>query len=146
MTQQSNPLKGFVTFHMRRRTLAATSLLKRIFNTLMSSGAVPSEYRDDAAALAAYLSHCESVEFADGAAEWLHPELIAIRDFWAWWQGQPAEFDGVELWRWRFECLGEVTIKAWDEALDEAQFTALHNPRSLHPPDALTSKELQDSK
>lgn len=147
MTQANNPLHGLVTFHMKRRTLAATSGGKRIFRILTAGDAVEEEHTQVAANFAVMLSHTERLVFAEDSANWTHPELIAIRDFWAWWEEhQAGELDAQELWRWRLECLGEVTMDAWNTAFVASQFTGLHNPRELHPASTLTEEERADPK
>lgn len=144
MTQPMlKPLQGRVAFAMRYQTLGTNNLARKILAAVMVKAALEKDSPEvnHAANFGLLLAHTEGITVTGD-----HPELAALRRFWAWWQEHKndAVLDGAALWDWRVNELGTFTMIAWNDAWTGAQVTALDAPRELLPDHRLTDEERAD--
>jgi hypothetical protein len=145
MTQPNSlkPLQGRVAFAMRYQTLGTNNLARKLLAAIMVAGVIEkdSPETNHAANFALLVAHTESI-----TTNGTHPEIDALRRFWAWWLEHKADpvIDGAALWDWRLNDLGTFTMIAWNDAWTNSQVTALDAPRALLPDEKLTDEERAD--
>ena len=143
---------GRVTFVVTYETLATVAANRRLYRALVGCEKFKLWSADDllsvqdVSAFSTLLAHTVDLELSDDAKTLNHPELNALRDFWAWWLGERNKpvIDADALLDWRVSRLGFWTMRAWDEAFGKAQVPELSSPRELLPDAALTDEERAD--
>ncbi len=99
-----------------------------------------------ASGFATLLILTEDIRLSEEAGAINHPELNALREFWAWWAAHRNDRipDAEAILDWRVRRLGFWTMSVWSEAFGQAQVPELSAPRPLLPDPALTEEERAD--